>query len=79
MGGNQLYSTSVPYNGIIPGFPFPPDLDVWMGDMSGMGWHLVTFDLSAYVGQIIQISWVVSGTAVGSHAGWYIDDILVAD
>lgn len=79
VGGTQLFNPSVPYNGVIPGFPFPPDIDAWMGDMSGMGWHLVTFDLSAFAGQTIQISWNLSGSSVGTHPGWYIDDILVAD
>ncbi len=53
----------------------------WVGDMSGQGWHQVTIDLSAYVGQTITISFDV-GTdmmAPATGPGWYLDDMMIAD
>ncbi len=80
VNGAALANPSVPYNGqYTPVFPPGPPVDIWTGDMSAMGWHLVSFDLSSYIGQTIQISWNVSGAAVGTHPGWYIDDILIAN
>jgi bacillopeptidase F (M6 metalloprotease family) len=68
------------YNGTTPGQPpLIPGSPAWIGDLSSLGWHLVTIDLSAYAGHTINVNWSLEGTAAGSHPGWYIDDILIAD
>lgn len=68
------------YNGTTPGMPpLVPGSPGWIGDLSALGWHLVTIDLSSFAGQTIQINWNLEGAAVGTHPGWYIDDILIAD
>ncbi|MDY0003180.1 MAG: DUF4215 domain-containing protein [Polyangia bacterium] len=77
-GDNQV--TPIPaYNGTTPGSMYLPGSPGWIGDLSSLGWHQVTIDLSPWAGQLIQISWNLEGTAAGTHPGWYIDDILIAD
>ena len=81
-GGAAEEVVPVPaYNDVTAGNPLNPGSGspAWVGDLSGLGWHLVTVDLSSYAGSVITVDWNLEGSAAGTHPGWYIDDVLIAD
>ncbi|APR88633.1 Neutral protease [Minicystis rosea] len=49
----------------------------WGGHLSDQGWRLVTVDLSAYVGQSIQLRFGFRSDGSATYPGVYIDDILI--
>ena len=51
----------------------------WGGDQSALGWQLVTADLSAYAGQTIYLRYAFRSDSIVQYAGFYVDDILIAD
>ena len=54
--------------------------DAYGGSQSGLGWHPVTVDLSGYAGQTIIVRFAFyTDSSVNSYAGWYIDDVMIAD
>jgi cysteine-rich repeat protein len=69
------------YNGTAGGMMGIGGEPGYVGDMSGSGWHLVTVDLTAYVGTTINITFDFASDFMTSApgAGWYLDDMMIAD
>jgi cysteine-rich repeat protein len=55
--------------------------DAYTGDYAGRGWHLVTADLSAFVGETLLVRFAFYSENYGgmTDPGWYIDDVLVTE
>jgi subtilisin family serine protease len=88
-GGNVKISTDggatwtiltpdIAYNGTansanagIPGEP------CWTGTTTGNFWQKVTFNLTAYKGQTVNIRMHFGSDGSVNYAGWYVDDVLV--
>lgn len=49
----------------------------WGGHQAQLGWQLMQADLSAYVGQKIQLRWSFQSDSSGAFPGVYIDDIFI--
>ncbi|KQC05236.1 MAG: hypothetical protein APR54_00035 [Candidatus Cloacimonas sp. SDB] len=48
----------------------------WSGDGSALGWHKVSFDLTAYIGNVVWIKWTFGADSV-VRPGYYMDDVKV--
>ncbi|AKU89659.1 choice-of-anchor J domain-containing protein [Vulgatibacter incomptus] len=51
----------------------------WGGDRTTQGWERYSADLSAFVGQTIQLRFAFRSDSSTNHAGVYIDDVLVSE
>jgi len=67
-----LPAPSIPYNGSISG------RDCWSGS-APQTWRSVLFDLSAYVGQTIQLAFALCSDVIVTYPGMYVDDVLVTE
>jgi len=50
----------------------------WGGNQSSAGWQQYSANLSAYVGQQIQLRFAFRSDSIVQYPGVYIDDFLVA-
>ncbi len=57
----------------------PANQEAFSGDHSSDGWHQVSVDLSGYAGQQIRIRFSFYSDYSLTHAGWYIDDVRIAE
>ncbi len=65
-------------NAVTPAYSLTIDGQAaWGGDQSAAGWQLVQADLAAYAGQVIRLRFGFRTDGSVTHAGVYIDDILV--
>jgi len=81
-GGNVKISTDGggSWDLLTPDGGYPDDSIVGLGEpgFTGSGdWELVTFDLSAYVGQTVTFRWSFGSDGSVVYAGWYLDDVIV--
>ena len=70
---SQVMNVNPPYNLTVDGEP------AWGGNMSALGWQLVTADLTAYAGQTVYLRYAFRTDGSGVHPGVYIDSILIAE
>ncbi|MBW2731164.1 MAG: hypothetical protein JRH20_02160, partial [Deltaproteobacteria bacterium] len=47
------------------------------GTPTPTGWVERGLDLSAYAGQIVEVSFHMMASSLTNHAGWYIDDLSI--
>lgn len=51
----------------------------YSGDQSSLGWHLVTVDLSGYVGETVIIRFSFHSDFTSTDPGWFIDQVLITE
>ena len=86
-GGNVKISTDGGTNwSLLDDTVIEPDYDgmligesAYRGDKSTLGWHQVTADLTAWVGQTIMLRFAFRSDGSVTRPGWFIDDVMVAD
>lgn len=81
-GGNVKISTDGggSWTLLLPDGGYPSSNITGLGEpgFTGSGeWELVTFDLSAYLGQTVAFRWTFGSDGSVTYAGWYVDDVIV--
>ncbi|MFH2008436.1 MAG: DUF4215 domain-containing protein [bacterium] len=51
----------------------------WFGDRSALGWQRELVDLTAYVGQTVNLRFAFASTAWNEYDGWYVDAVSVTE
>ena len=69
----QLMTVNPPYNDDVAGEP------AWSGDLSALGWQLVTVNLAAYAGQTVYLRFAFATDGSVTYPGIYIDGLFIAD
>jgi len=68
-----LPSPSLAYNGTSDG------QSCWEGISTHQSWHEVIFDLSAFIGDTIQIGFSLYSNSSSNYSGMYVDKVLVSE
>jgi cysteine-rich repeat protein len=76
--GEVVTAVDPPYNGSVTDM-LGTVTPVWIGDLSNLGWHRVTVDLTPYAGSSIQVSFAIANATASTDPGWYVDDFMVID
>jgi hypothetical protein len=82
-GGNVKISTNggTTWTLITPVAGYPTPAMGWNGEPgftgASDGWELVTFDLSAYLGQDVKFKFTFGSDGSVTAPGWYIDDVYL--
>jgi hypothetical protein len=69
---NVLPNPTIPYHTIL-GMQ-----EAWEGQALE-SWNEISFDLSAYAGQVIQLAFALYSDGSGTYTGMYIDDVMILD
>ncbi len=68
-----LPNPSLPYDGTSGGE------SCWEGISTHQSWNEVVFDLSAFVGDTIQVGFALYSDSSSNYSGMYVDDVLVSE
>jgi len=68
-----LPNPSLAYDGVTDG------QSCWRGTTNHMSWNEVTFDLTPFIGDTIQIAFSLFSNASTNYSGMYVDKVLVSE